>query len=137
MLNFNHSSLQLLASDPPASATEVALLQEYFGAVPTDYLDVVSEATEIELQHACGQYIRIWGPTGCIEMDEGYGIRQRIPGAVPIGDDGGGQVIFYQKGKQGFGLYHVGYGNLDGGDAIWIAPTLTDFLTKCVGIESF
>lgn len=137
MIKSIHSSLQILASAPPAGANEVTLLQKYFGAIPTDYLQLVSEATEIELHHANGQYLRIWGPIGCIEMDEGYGIRQRIPGAVPIGDDGGGQVIFYQRGKQGFGLYHVGYGNLDGDDAIWMAPTLTIFLTKCVGIESF
>ena len=137
MLKFMNSSREVLASGPPASGTEVVSLQEHFGAVPADYLQLVSEATEIELRHANGQYVRIWGPVGCIEMNEGYGIRRRIPGAVPIGDDGGGNVIFYQKGKQGFGLYHLGYGNLDGDAAIWIAPTLTHFLTRCVGIESF
>lgn len=87
------------------------------------------------MKHSNGQYIRIWGPAGCIEMDEGYGIRRRIPGAFPVGDDGGGHVIFYQNGKDGFGLYHVGYGNLVGDDAIWIAPTLADLLTKGKGIE--
>ena len=108
-----------------------------FSAVPPDYLELVGEVTETELQHAGGQYIRIWRPSGCVEMDEAYGIRRRIPGAVPIGDDGGGRVIFYQPDKHGSGLYHVGYGNLDPVDAIWIAPTLADFLTKGTGIESF
>jgi hypothetical protein len=131
------SSFKLLASGAPAGATQVAKLQEYFGAVPTDYLEIVRQATEIELQHTGGQYIRIWGPMGAIEMDEAYSIRQRLPGALPIGDGGGGHVLFYQEGQQGFGLYHVGYGDLDRGDAIWIAPSLSDFLTKCVGIESF
>lgn len=137
MLNRILSSWHTLASGPPAGATDVRSVQEYSGAVPADYLELVKEATEIELRHASGQYMRIWGPAGCIEMDEGYSIRRQIPGALPIGDDGGGRVILHQSGKQGFGLYHVGYGNLDGDDAIWIAANLTDFLTRCVGIESF
>ncbi|MBX9624137.1 MAG: SMI1/KNR4 family protein [Gemmataceae bacterium] len=70
-------------------------------------------------------------------MDEGYMIRHRIPGAIPIGDDGGGQVIFYAQGRDGFGLYHVGYGNLDIQDAKYIAPSLSDFLSRNKGIDSF
>jgi len=54
-------------------------------------------------------------------MDVGYGISKWIPGVLPIGDDGGGEVIFYANGKRGSGLSHVGYGNLDLDDAVWIA----------------
>lgn len=137
MLKSLHASLKILASSPPASATQISSLTAYFGAVPTEFVELVNEATEVELQHSSGQYIRIWGPAGCLEMDEAYGIRRRIPGAFPIGDDGGGQVIFYQNGNRGFGLYHIGYGNLDGNDATFIAPTLTDLLKGGVGVESF
>jgi hypothetical protein len=84
-----------------------------------------------------GQYIRIWSPNGSIDVDEGYRIRRRIADEVPIGDDGGGQVIFYTTGSSGFGLYHVGYGDLDREDAIWIAPSLREFLTNGTGIQSF
>jgi hypothetical protein len=132
-----HSSLQLLASAPPASAAEMAAHLAYFGEAPLDYRQLMNEATEIELHHISGQYFRIWGPIGCVEMDEGYGIRERIPGAIPIGDDGGGQVIFYHAGNRGLGLYHVGYGNLCSNDAIWIAPSINDLLTSGVGIASF
>lgn len=137
MLNSLDSSFQILARAPAADAARIAALHLHFGSVPADYLETVGEATEIELQHSGGQYIRIWGPDGCIEMDEGYGIRQRIPTAFPIGDDGGGHVVFYQEKKQGVGLYHVGYGDLDGDDAIFVAPSLTDFLTKAIGIATF
>lgn len=137
MLNSLHSSFRVLAGAPAADPSQIATLQQHFGTVPAEYLETVGEATEIEIQHGGGQYIRIWGPGGCVEMDEGYSIRQRIPDAFPIGDDGGGRVIFYQEGKSGPGLYHVGYGDLDREDAVFIASSLTDFLTKSVGIESF
>src|SRR5690606_8385509 len=121
---------KILASQPGATSEEIRDLTDYFGIVPQEYVDLICEATEIEMQHLEGQYVRIWGPLGCIEMDEGYGIRQRMPDALPIGDDGGGHVIFYSDGKHGHGLYHVGYGNLDRGDAVWIAPSLYAFLVK-------
>lgn len=131
------SSFQVLAKGPTADNAEIQALRQHFGNVPADYLEIVSEATEIELQHEQGQYVRIWGPIGCVEMDEGYGIRSRIPDAFPIGDDGGGHVIFYADCSKGFGLYHVGYGDLDREDAVWIAPSLREFLTNGIGIESF
>ena len=54
----------------------------HFESLPQEYVDLVREATEIEVKHHNGQYIRVWGPMGCIEMDEGYGIRQRILDAM-------------------------------------------------------
>lgn len=130
-------SFRVLAEGPPATSEQLNALTNHFGGTPKEYVDFVLDATEIELQHQNGQYVRIWGPSGCVEMDEGYGIRQRIPGAFPIGDDGGGHVIFYATGKRGSGLYHVGYSNLDVDDAIWIAPTLADLIGKATGIDSF
>jgi len=137
MLNDLNPAFRILASSSPADAQATAALITHLGAIPREYVQLVSEATEIEMWHESGQYIRIWNPAGCIEMDEGYRIRQRIPGAIPIGDDGASGLLFYFDGKQGFGLYRVGYGNLDGDDAIWFAPTLTDFLTNGTGIETF
>ena len=137
MLESLHNSFRLLASQPGATAEQIAELKSRFPSVPDEYVKLVEEATEIELQHETGQYIRIWGPGGCIEMDEGYDISKRILGAVPIGDDGGGKPIFYMNGKSGHGLYHVGYGDLDAEDAVFTAPSLTAFLQQAVGIDTF
>ena len=137
MLNTINTSYKRLANALPASQDQINAAVMHFGSLPQEYVDLVREATEIEVQHQNGQYIRIWGPLGCIEMDEGYGIRQRIPNAIPIGDDGGGHVLFYAHGGRGDGLYHVGYANLDRDDAIWIAATLDDLLTSAKGIEAF
>lgn len=137
MFHSLHASFQLLAHEAAAGTAELASLEKHFGSVPQEYVDLVLAATQIELAHSSGQYIRIWAPATCIEMDDGYGIRKRLPGAIPIGDDGGGQVIFYRDGKHGFGLYHVGYGNLDPDDEVWIAPSLTALLTQAIGIQQF
>lgn len=131
------NEFKILAKQPNAMPEHVQQLKDYFVNCPQEYIDLVCEATEIEMEHVEGQYVRIWGPLGCIEMDEGYHIRQNIPSAFPIGDDGGGQVIFFAEGKYGHGLYHVGYGNLDLEDAIWIAPDLHSFLLNAEGVDSF
>jgi hypothetical protein len=137
MMDKIDSSFKVLAKGPPATNEQLSALTRHFGNTPKEYVAFVFEATEIELQHRNGQYVRIWGPAGCVTMDQGYGIRQRIPSAIPIGDDGGGHVIFYANGKRGSGLYHVSYGNLDVDDAIWIAPSLVELIGKATGIDSF
>lgn len=139
MLNeiLSGNTIKIIATQPAATSEQVQQLNDCFGQCPQEYVDLICEATEIEMQHLEGQYVRIWGPLGCIEMDEGYGIRQRIPSAFPIGDDGGGHVIFFAEGNHEPGLYHVGYGNLDLDDAIWIAPDLHSFLVNGEGIDAF
>lgn len=127
----------ILAQQTPALEEDIAVLASHFRSCPLDYTMLVRQATEIELQHRSGQYLRIWGPPGCLEMDEGYGIRERIPGAFPFGDDGGGHILFFANGHQGRGIYHVGYGNLDLDDAIWVAPNLRSLLVDGEGIAAF
>lgn len=137
MLNRITTSYKVLAKGPPATQEQIDTAIAHFGSLPQEFIDLTREATEVEIQHRGGQYLRIWGPPGCIEMDEAYGIRKRIPTAIPIGDDGGGRVLFYAYGNQGDGLYQVGYGNLDLSDAIWIAASLVDLLGNAKGIEAF
>jgi hypothetical protein len=131
------NTISILAKQPAARPEEIQELFDYFKHCPQEYVNLIRQATEIELQYLNNQYVRIWGPLGCIEMDAGYGIRQHIPSAFPVGDDGGGHVIFFVNGKRGFGLYHVGFGNLDLDDAIWIAPDLHRFLVNCEGVDTF
>lgn len=137
MLESLHETLRILASRQPATSGQISSLVATYPSIPHEYLALVTQATEIELEHKSGQYLRIWGPDGCREMDNGYDISERIPGAIPIGDDGGGMVIFYMDGKNGFGLYHVGYGNLDASDAVFTAPSLTALLENAVGVDTF
>src|SRR6185369_7258959 len=94
MLSSLHSSFRVLASLPAASSEQVSLVKSQYPAMPFEYLNLVRQATEIELEHHSGKYIRIWAPSGCFDMDSGYDISNRIAGAIPIGDDGGGRGSF-------------------------------------------
>jgi len=135
MLERLQPTVAVLDRKPRATESQLTALVSRYPAVPGDHLQLLREATEIELQLPRSKYVRIWGPADCIDQDEGYGISRRMPGAIPIGDDGGGSVLFYLDGKEGFGLYRVGYGNLDAEDAIRVAPSLTEFLCNGVGFN--
>jgi hypothetical protein len=108
-----------------------------FPSAPQDLIELAAEVSDLEIETEFGQYLRIWGAKGSVDMDAGYQISRYIPGAIPIGDDGGGRVIFVADGLEGRGLYHVGFGNLCLADAVWIAPTVSAFLCDAVGIDSF
>jgi hypothetical protein len=137
MLGALDKSFIVLASQSPANDRQIATLVAAYPAVPNEYILLVKEATEIELQRDGSQYLRIWGPDGCIEMDTAYDISKRMPGAIPIGDDGGGRVLFYMDGKKGFGLYHVGYGDLDADNAVFAGPSLSALLGRGMGMDTF
>lgn len=129
--------IRILAMDHAADENQIIRFQRHFESAAEEYIELIREATEIELYHEGGQYIRIWGPIGCIDMDVGYGIRESIPYAVPIGDDGGGRFIFFHGNTKNTDIYYLGYGNLDVDDAIYVAPSLRDFLTKAIGFDKF
>lgn len=136
MLSRLDAGFTVLATAPAADSAQLAILRARYPNFPDDYLRFVQVATEVELHHVNGSYVRIWGPDGCVEMDDGYGISERIPGAIPIGDAGGGNVLLSMNGAHGPGLYIVGYGDLDADDARFVASGLQAFLERGVGIDS-
>ncbi len=78
-------------------------------------------------------YIRIWGPTDCIEMNEAHDIQKYIPNSLAIGDDEGGIAIIY-RWKRRIRIIYSGFGNLDIEETIKIAPSLKVLLIDCVGV---
>jgi hypothetical protein len=130
-----HPRTRVLAVKGPAEQADLRLAEERFGHLPDDYTSIVQEATELELEFENGRYFRVWGPSGCVEMDEGYEIAAQVPGAIPIGDDGGGQFIYYGDGGRGWGLYCMDYGDIDPKEGVWIAVSLEDFLAHQEGSE--
>ena len=81
------------------------------------------EATELELSYG-GRYLRLYGPLGCMEMDEAYGISTAIPNAITIGDNGGGEAIVIVNNA----VYRVSYGALDSDELEYGAESMEELL---------
>lgn len=141
MLSQINAKFQVRATRSPASQGDITSLRVNFTSVPDEYIKLVREATEIELsfvnKNNRKRYIRIWGPDGCLEFSEAYMIVQRIPEAIPIGDDGSGSCFLYMNGNQGWGLYLSDLSVIDREDAKWIAPTLRELLVDGIGADAF
>ena len=126
---------QLLRSRRRGTVADLERLCIRYPAMPADYLRIAANLEEYELKHATGQYLRIWAPTACFEMDEAHRISKRIPGSIAVADDGGDRVLLYLDGPDGFGLYRVGFGALDAEEVRFVAPTLADVLSHSSGVR--
>ena len=64
-----HRRFRVAATEGPARESDIeTLLAHATRKVPDDYLEIVREATEVEIRVDDGGHIRIWGPLGCLEM---------------------------------------------------------------------
>lgn len=104
--------------------------------IPDDYLEVIRDRTEIEINIHDEKYLRIWGANGCMEMNEAYYIQKYIPNSLAIGDDEDGNAILYANGKNGFGVYAVAFNDLDEEEMRFIAKSLRELLVYEKGIET-
>ena len=104
-------------------------------SIPAEYIELIREASEIELFIDGHDYFRIWGANGVLEMNLAYRIQDYLPGALAIGDDGGGSTLFYASAAYGVGLFRTGLGDLDMSDAVYIASSLTALLKGGEGLE--
>lgn len=132
-----HADFKLEANNLGSSNEEIIDLKNHFNgiAIPNEYIYFISEVSDAEILVQGELYIRIWGASGCIEMNDSYFIQKYIPDALAIGDDEGGQAIFYAKGNNGYGLYRVGFGNLDIADAVFISDSLYSLLIEGKGAD--
>jgi hypothetical protein len=133
----NHRFL-IAASAPASTEADIArLLAVSTIKVPEDYLDIVRERSDVEIAIAANAFVRIWGAARAIDLNGAHFIQQYIPNSLAIGDDEGGQALILATGLNGYGLYLVGFGDLDMSDASFIARTLKDFLVFGEGVFRF
>jgi hypothetical protein len=131
ILNNLGSEFRIETSKPAATEDDINKLISFSSvSVPDDYLKLVEKMTELEILVGRNKYIRIWGPLGCIEMNQAYQIQKYIPNSLAIGDDEGGMALVLMTGKNGYGLYSVGFGDLDASDAEYIDSSLGSWLTN-------
>ncbi|MBC2582759.1 SMI1/KNR4 family protein [Clostridium sp. DJ247] len=124
------------ANQCPATEEEIVSLKKFSTIeVPLEYLEIIRQATEIEIKVDNEMYIRIWGPNSCIELNDAYYVQKYLPNSLAIGDDEGGGALVYLNGKDGFGIYMCRFADLDIEEAVKIAPSLYDLLVNNVGID--
>lgn len=124
------------ARKPPSKEEEIKELQDFSTIdIPTDYIEIIQQASDIEFNINNQMYIRIWGALGCIEMNEAYEVQKYLPNSLAIGDDEGGGVLIYLQGKDGFGIYYNRFADLDIEEAVKVAPTLTELLINNIGVD--
>lgn len=123
MIERLHRDIRVLTRKNGATQAELVALKSRFPGVASSLLDLLRDATEIELSYR-GRYLRLYGPVGCIEMDEAYGIASALPNAITIGDNGGGEAIVLVDGA----VYRVGYGALARDELHFIANSIDDLL---------
>ena len=105
--------------------------------VPLEFLEIIRERTELEILVNNEKYIRIWGASGCIEMNDVYHIQKYIPDSLAIGDDGYSNALLYANGNNGFGVYMVSFGDLGVDGMVYIADSLKAFFINEDGIDTF
>ncbi|WET42276.1 SMI1/KNR4 family protein [Citrobacter enshiensis] len=134
-----HEKFRLEVYKPASSKNDMEQMKNHFKdiGIPDEYSAFVSQMTEAEILVMNESYIRIWGAEGCIEMNDAYHIQKYIPNSLAIGDNEGGKVILYASGKDGYGLYQVGFGDLDINDAEFISSSLTQLLIYGIGADKF
>lgn len=126
----------IAASQSPSNGEEIKALHKISTIdVPTEYIELIQLASEIEFNVSNQMYIRIWGALGCIEMNEAYDVQKYLPNSLAIGDDEGGGALIYLQGKDGFGIYYNRFTDLDMEEAVKIASSLTELLVNNVGVN--
>lgn len=136
LLNRLSSNYRIDASKSASNDEEVKKLIEFSKIkIPEDFLEVIRELTEIEINVDEKKYIRIWGADGCIEMNDEYNIQENIPDSLAIADDEGGNALIYTTGEKGFGLYVIAFNDLDVDELQYVASSLSDLMINNVGID--
>ena len=131
-------SFELAASDVKSTDTEIDELIHYSKIdVPLEYIEIIKERTELEILVNNEKCIRIWGASGCIEMNDAYHIQKYIPDSLAIGDDECSNVVLYANGNNGFGVYMVSFGDLGVDEMIYIADSLEAFFMNEEGVDIF
>ncbi len=124
------------AQREPSSESDIEKLVEFSPiAVPEDYLEIVREATEVEIDVDGGAFLRIWGAAESVAMNEDYEVQRYLPQGLAVGDDGGGNAVIYLNSGSSSGVFLCDFGALDEEEMRFLASSLEDLLTRGIGIE--
>ncbi len=135
MLERLHPEIRVLSRAEGASKEQLAGLATRYPSIPKAFLGLFAEATELELSYR-GIYLRFYGPEGCVEMDEAYSISEQVPGAIPVGDNGGGEAILVIPEGPTSGIHRADYSDLDPDALSYVAPSLEALLLEAAPLAT-
>jgi hypothetical protein len=130
-MNYNpliHPSLKIASFEPPSTPNEIRSLREFSPIqVPDEYINLISQATDLEFAsfNCC---FRIWGASGCIEMNQAYELQHHIPTCLAIGDNETGSILAYVNKNNSLNLYLISLSNLDIDDILLISANLSELI---------
>ena len=129
-------ALEIYSHQSGASEHEIEALRQKFQTIPEDYITLARAMTEIEFKVVPDGYLRIWRPSGCIEMFEAYNFEKYIPEGFPFGDNGGDKAFLFMRGPSSEqGVYMVPYGDIDRESSIFLSSTIDDIIYKGIGLN--
>lgn len=102
--------------------------------VAKEFLNIISEMSEIEISIDNYKYLRLWGAEGCIEMNCAYEIQRYIPNSLAIWDNEEGSDILYANYNNKFGIYKIDFNDLDIEKLSYISESLLELLVDGIGL---
>ena len=116
---------------------EINQLKKYSKiTLPQDFIEIIKEKTEIEINVKNKKYIRIWGAQNSLELNEAYMFKEYLPNSLAIGDDEGEYAFVYYDGAQGYGIYAIAFNDLDPDEMFYISPSLEALLVEGDGLTT-
>lgn len=122
MLEHLKQSFNIISRDRPSSDGLLKLCEER--EVDPGVVELYGEISRADFEGPGPRYFRFWSPTRVLEVDSAYNVSSALPGALPIGSDGGGNLIVIRNGR----VFSVGYGAVDEDELVPLAPSLAEFL---------
>lgn len=129
MLTTMDRRFALRASRPPASDEDIERLRAFAGALgaelPADFVDLIREATEVEIAVEGRDSLRFWSPTRMLELNEAYEMPRLVPGAIAVGDIGE-DVLVLMAAARAPGVYRLVFADPD--ELEYLARSLADLV---------
>ncbi|MED5371887.1 MAG: hypothetical protein VX899_12780 [Myxococcota bacterium] len=134
-----HPRIKLARSSAPASPKDLLQTRQFFGSVglqlPEDVAVLFHYATELEFLVDKVDYLRIWSPSGILELNDAHAL-QAYMNAVAIADNGGSGVLVFAEAQDGSGLYMTSFADPDPDELVFVSESLTALLRDGVGLDA-
>jgi len=131
-----HSDLPWNRENPASHDTIENLVVKSGLQLPKDYLDFLrlSNGGEGELP-VDPFWFQIWPVDEVLEHNEGYRVKQHLPGFFVFGSNGGGEMLAFNIREHGsWPVYMIPFIPMDESDAKKVAPDFLSF-AEMLGIE--